>query len=242
MNDLLAAARFLTVVPVPRPSTIEVRESLKWFPVVGLLIGIVGVVLALMAAELFAGPVAAVLVLVYLAAISGCLHLDGLADTADGLMGGGDRSSALTIMRDSRIGAMGVVAVVSALALKGAALFSLAPGALWQGALVLPLAGRSALLLSMWMLPYARPEGGLGADFCAQVEKWEVGGSIALLGLVALVAAGMRGLAAAAISMGVTVGFSRYLRRRLQGATGDTLGAACEIAEATAAAGLCLYL
>lgn len=241
-KGLLTALRLLTVLPIPGPREWEPRHATKWFPAVGLAIGIAGALLAMLFTWVLPAAVAAVLIVAYLTVISGCLHLDGLADTADGLLGGRDKEEALDIMRDSRIGSMGVAAVFCALALKASALFALGPAGLWKGALALPIAGRVGMVLAAWFLPYARPEGGLGDDFCSAGGRWQTLLPVILLAIVLPLAAGHRGMMAAAVSVGGAIAFIMLQKRQLGGATGDTLGATCEVAEAFAAVGLCITL
>ena len=237
-KGLLTALRLLIIVPLPGPREWEPRHATKWFTAVGLLIGGAGAVLALLLTALLPASVAAVVIVGYLTIVSGCLHLDGLADTADGLVGGRDREEALEIMRDSRIGSMGVAAVFCALALKTSALFALGSEGLWKGALALPLAGRVCMVLAAWFLPYAREGGGLGADFCQSGGRWQTLVPVVLLAVVLPLVAGYRGMTAAAGSVGATIGFIALQDRYIGGATGDTLGATCEVAEAFAAIGL----
>ena len=242
LKGLLTALRLLIAVPIPGPREWEPRHAVRWLPAVGLLIGVGGAALAVLLGWVLPVAVTAVLIVTFLTFISGCLHLDGLADTADGLMGTDDPEEAMAIMRDSRIGSMGVAAVVCVLAVKAAALFALGPGGLWRGALALPLAGRVGIVLAAWFLPYARTEGGLGAEFCETSGRWETLLPVLLLAIVLPLTAGHRGMMAAAVSVGGTIGFIMLQNRQLGGATGDTLGATCEVAEACAAIGLCITL
>src|SRR5208283_4809952 len=121
MRRFLAAMRFLTVIPFPGnwgADESSLAGSTVFFPVVGLLIGLGAAAVAACAARwLPAGP-AAGLVIVALLAVSGGLHMDGLSDSADGLLSARPRERALEIMRDSHVGAMGVIAIVCVLLLK----------------------------------------------------------------------------------------------------------------------------
>ncbi|PKN34677.1 MAG: adenosylcobinamide-GDP ribazoletransferase [Deltaproteobacteria bacterium HGW-Deltaproteobacteria-19] len=233
MKPLLAAFRFLTILPLGRrPERSEdLAGSVLFFPPVGLFIGIVALIVDSVAlAALPSLPAAACTVLV-LIALSGGLHMDGLADTADGFGSARPRERVLEIMRDSRIGTMGVVAVVSAILLKVVFLDAVPLSLRIQAVILMPVAGRSALVWSMAWLPYARSEGGLATAFHRKVSSVH-----ALWALVFLLACGAGmggwpGVAAAAMVLAVISGWLVICRRKIGGFTGDTLGASCEIAE-----------
>lgn len=232
------AIRFLTIVPVSwraEDDPHQFNKCLPFFPVVGLLIGAVGYLGTSAALLFFPQQVVAVASLIYLAFISGFLHLDGLADSADGLLSSRPRADCLNIMKDSRTGAMGVVVVVCVMLAKYSALSSMDPEKLRLAIFFMPLAGRSAILFSMARLPYAKPEGGLGRLFYSSSSK-----TAALVALVALIilfvvlAPSQLCVALIAI-LAVNLIFGRWCRRVLGGATGDTLGAVCELTEAITA-------
>jgi adenosylcobinamide-GDP ribazoletransferase len=234
VRGLAAAVRFLTVLPLPGRLGTEARDlaaAALWFPVVGALIGAACAGWAWVAYRLAPAPLAAVLVTVGLLAVSKGLHLDGLADTADALLSSRTRERMLEIMKDSHVGVMGVATVVLVLALKITALGSLPPERAVRAAFLMPIAGRCAMLMLMGVLPYARPEGGLGGFFGMGRRPL-----LALWGVVALAAAGAlvgreTGLAAAGVTVLLAALLSWELRRVLGGATGDTVGASCELAE-----------
>ena len=234
MRRFLAAMRFLTVIPFPGSwgtDESSLADSTIFFPVVGLLIGLGAAGIAACAVRwLPAGPAAAV-VIISLLAVSGGLHMDGLSDTADGLLSARPRERALEIMRDSHVGAMGVIAIVCVLMLKFAALASLPVTGLWRTALLMPVAGRVALVVTMALLPYARPEGGLATSFYRGRSMLAALSAEVVLFAAAWLVLGMAGLIAAATSLAAVLIFAVYTYRRIGGATGDTLGAACEIAE-----------
>jgi adenosylcobinamide-GDP ribazoletransferase len=234
VKSLLAAVRFLTVLPLPAEGPEDARDlgrSVRFFPLIGILAGLAMVGLdALLGAVLPPWP-RSVLVVLAMVGISGGLHLDGLADTADGFLSSRSRERVLEIMRDSRIGSMGVLAIVGALMLKAAALASVPPGRRWWALLLMPLAGRTALVLELNLVPYARATG-LGLVFAAYKTRWDAVLAIALLAGLGSALAGWRGLTAAAATVVLTAVVSLWCRRKIGGFTGDTLGAACELGEA----------
>lgn len=234
MTGLRAAITFLTRLPIPGPrplSMSHVARSQPWFGAVGLLIG-----LALLAVDRLAmralPPVSVdVLVVVALVAITGALHLDGLADTADGVFGGDDPQRRLAIMRDPHVGVYGIVAVVSVLALKWAGLAALPAEARVEAVVLVPCLARFAMVLAIGAVPYAR-EDGLGKQF--RDEGWSAGvlvsGATAAVAAIALLGAG--GLFALAFVAAVALSVGLGCTRSLGGMTGDTYGATVEMCEA----------
>ncbi|MBW6519791.1 MAG: adenosylcobinamide-GDP ribazoletransferase [Desulfoarculaceae bacterium] len=237
LASFLAALRFLTIVPLTWRCEQDGRffaASLVWFPVIGLLIGLTGAVLISCLMPFFPPPVVAMAAIVLLAAASGCLHLDGLADSGDGLLSARPRERILEIMRDSHTGAMGVIALVLVILGKFAALSSLATlGApiLIATLIVMPLAGRCAIVLTMACLPYAREGEGLGRLFYSPSSRWAALWALVLLTAV-LAWGGWRLVLPVLAAVALTVFlFSLWCRNKIGGATGDTLGAVCELTE-----------
>ncbi len=209
----------------------DLGRAAAWFPVVGLALGAVLAGLTLGAAALVPPLVGAVLVVAAWAGLTGGLHLDGLADAADGLGGGFGREAALAIMRDARTGAYGVTAVVLVVGLKLAALASLSPALAARGLLAVPALARLGPLLLAWFVPPARQEGA-GRAFAGSVSLRGValGGLVA--GAATLASLGPWGLLLLALTGAGAAGFGAYLRWRLGGHTGDCLGALVEATEA----------
>ncbi len=236
LDRWLTALGFLTIVPVGGElHSADIPRSLVFFPLVGLQLGAVAAVAAVGLVHLWPLPVAACLLVALLLGFSGGLHADGLADAADGLGSARDREQKLAIMRDSRIGTMGVLALVLVLAIKGVSLASLDADRLWRAVLLMVLAGRCSLLVMLALLPYARSQGGLATFFyqgrSSRLAGW--GGGVLLVS--AVLAGGLTGWSAALAALAVVVLFSFWCHRSLGGATGDTLGAACELAETAVA-------
>jgi adenosylcobinamide-GDP ribazoletransferase len=234
MKSLLAAVRFLTILPIPGDwgtAEEDLARSVPWFPVVGLSLGILAGALA-WAVRPFAPPMlAAAGIIVLLLNFSGCLHLDGLADTADGFLSSRSRERILEIMKDSCTGAMGVTGIVCVLLVKFASLGSLPANDLWRAVLLMPLAGRCAIVVHMATVPSARP-GGLGSVFCRQPPRWAAVWAAGFFAAVAYALLESRGLMVWAVCMAFTLAWSAYVYRKIGGATGDTFGAVCEIVEA----------
>jgi adenosylcobinamide-GDP ribazoletransferase len=236
--DLAASFGFLTCLPVPEGLPRPLSEAMRAFPLAGAIIGAAsGLVLAGLALANLPGFAAAGLALAVLALLTGGLHEDGLADTADGFGGGRDRESRLAIMRDSHIGTYGVMALVLGLLVKAGCLTTLANGP--AGALIALLAASGAFsrALIVWLMastPPARSDGlahGVGqpSDFTAR-SALLAGGIIAVLLLLLT-----WGLVPALVIMVVgalVAGLIRFLTlRQIEGHTGDVCGALQFLAE-----------
>ncbi len=232
-GPLFAGLAFLTILPVPHRwcgGSRELERSIVWFPPIGLLIGLLIAIFDAGASALLPTLPASVLTVIAMVAISGALHLDGLADTADGFLSSRPRERILEIMKDSRVGPMGVLAIVGMLLLKVAAVASLPPTLRFGTLLLLPLAGRMAPVLLMSTLQYVR-EKGLGTAFQRKHTVFPPLFAVTSLAAAGFLAAGAAGLAGAAAAVGVTALFALWCRAKIRGYTGDTLGAACELAE-----------
>ena len=231
MNGFRLALGFLTALPVRPPGGLrpgDLGRAAAWFPLVGLALGT-----ALWGAYhgLSVGmpqEATAVLVVAAWAVLTGGLHLDGLADCCDGLLGSADRQRRMAIMQDPRIGAFGVAGVSLLLLLKFAAVSGIADG---RGLILVPILGRSATLVVARLRP-ARAEG-LGAAMQHELRGWVVGLSLAVSMLGAAWFGG-RGAAALILAYLTAFGVGALARARLGGQTGDVLGATCELAEAVA--------
>jgi adenosylcobinamide-GDP ribazoletransferase len=232
LRAAVAALAFLTRVPVGRWVALDgedVARGSVLFPVVGAGIGaLVGLTLTGLDARLTVLLAAALAVCVE-ALLTGGIHLDAVADSADAL-GAPSRERALEIMREPAIGAFGATALGLAVVVKVTALAAVASGSDAVLAVAAAYAlGRTAPLVLGWALPYARPEGGSGAVFTGGAGEISralgaglgIGLAVAVLGSRGLILAAAAALAAAAVGL--------VAQRRLGGVTGDVLGAATEL-------------
>lgn len=249
MKRLMAAVMFLTRLPLPGKWEIgasDVGRSIAFFPLVGLVVG--GIQCGLLAAVLWTfrwtsertgehhmvpAFVIAVVLTVIGALTTGALHLDGLADMADGFGGGHSKDDVLRIMRDHSIGSFGGVAIALVLALKVASIFSLIEhGAALRFLLVAPVVARAPVAALSAALPYARAaEGGLGS-VAEHVGVFEVSFSCVTAFVIAIGVLGWRGGVVLAVAIAASLWNARLCIRKIQGMTGDTLGANIEICEA----------
>lgn len=247
IRQLALAVTFLTGIPLKvegEVSSSDLWRSMGWYPLVGLGLGLAawGVYAGLL--EMLPGLVAATLVVLLLEAVTRGLHMDGLMDTADGVLSAAPRERALEIMKDSNVGAMGVVAAVLLLMLKVAAL-----GALTRADAAAPLlagwcAARALPAIAVYAWPYARAEG-TGEAFTRERTIGPVAlagailaGAVIVTAVVSLAVVGagtwFAGLVVVAVSMGVALVVQAGVAKRLGGLTGDVYGMGIELAEAAA--------
>nr|WP_312230653.1 adenosylcobinamide-GDP ribazoletransferase [Pseudomonas sp.] len=230
MTPLWIALQFLTRLPVRlsgMPTPEQTGRSLLFYPLVGGLIG----TLLIAAAHLLEGAPAvlqAALLLTLWVGLTGALHLDGLADSADAWMGGfGDRERTLAIMKDPRSGPIAVVVLVLLLLLKFAALLALLDQGNHLVLILAPVLGRGALLALFLYTPYVRP-GGLGDALKAHLPRSSATVALAVTTLLGLLLGGFWVMMAVA---GVFLWLRRMMLQRLGGTTGDTAGALLEVIE-----------
>ncbi len=240
---LLYAVQFLTRVPVPAwvghtPDMLQ--RSVRYYPLVGGLVGLCGGIVYLLASLALAPLVAAGLAVLATVLLTGAFHEDGLADTWDGVGGGLDRARVLEIMRDSRIGTYGGAALIFTLLLRVSALAMLSPQA---GLLALVSAhalGRLMVVGVTRVSRYVRAEG-LAKPVAEGVDA--PGGIIALVSGILLAAlCGLAGLAALVAAFLATALMLRLLHRKLGGYTGDGLGAVEQTSEVAALVALAALL
>ena len=232
MTPWWIALQFLTRLPVTlagMPTPEQVGRSLLFYPLVGLLIG-----LLLLAAQHLLGDSAvllqAALLLVLWVGISGGLHLDGLADSADAWVGGfGDKQRTLAIMKDPRSGPIAVVVLVLLLLLKFAALVALLESGAGLLLLLVPWLARCLLPLLFMTTPYVRA-GGLGQALAEHLPRRQLPW-VLVANVLAMLLFGWPALLALLVAGGVFIWLRSLMLKRLDGTTGDTAGALLEIAE-----------
>ena len=223
-----AAVGFLTIVG---GAVLPDRRSVAWFAPVGVAIGLVVGTVWWAAGELWPVLLAATLAVVADAVLTGMLHLDGLSDSADGLLPPLERARRLDVLSDPRAGAFGVVTVVLVLGLRIAALAAIAPDPLLLAGLW--GAARAAMGVALATVPYARSGGGLASAFAGTpLVPPVVGGALALT--LVPVAIGWPGLAAALALIAGSASVLLLAQARLGGYTGDVLGAAGLVGETCA--------
>ena len=235
-----AALTLLTVIPVPgyKPDEEDIAHAKAFFPLVGLVVGLIAYGIARLMILFVPPAVIAGFMVILLAGASKAFHLDGLADTADGFFSSRSRERMLEIMHDSRIGSMGVFALIAVLGLKAAGFFSLKLIDIPNAVLFAAISGRCAIVIHVFSSKYAREEG-LGkitfrhkSPFCLiWILLFIFGTGYFLFSINGLITAGV-------ITLFVLL-WSFYTQRQIKGATGDTLGACEEICEMLVPVVLC---
>ncbi|TYQ16416.1 UNVERIFIED_CONTAM: cobalamin-5'-phosphate synthase [Acetivibrio alkalicellulosi] len=232
LKRLVLMVQFLTTIPIN--ININCKEEdygkgLVFAPVVGLLIGSMLMGLFYIVNTFFSFQISVVFMLITYIVLSGGLHLDGLADTFDGIFSNRPKERILDIMRDSRIGTNGVLAIVCIMLLNFALLNSLERFFILRALLLFPVAGRMASLVGAGTSKYAREGEGLGKsfiDFCGIKEV--LAGFIITMGIF-YIALGTKGLILTFPTIMFPYFFIRVFTRKIGGATGDILGAICEL-------------
>lgn len=230
MNQLAHAIQFLTILPV-KPDVIprnDYARIMRWFPLAGLLIGLLSAGMYLFMRLILPVPAALVFSVLFQIIVTGALHIDGLADTCDGCLSGRSRERKLEIMRDSCLGTYGTVAIIGVILLKITLLTHL-PSTLHLVILTLtPVVGRFALVFGAWRSEYARAEG-IGHLFIGRITTGDMLTSLVLTLLISL--AYMPAIGILPIIMITVITMKQLIRQLLGGITGDTLGAFNEAAE-----------
>jgi adenosylcobinamide-GDP ribazoletransferase len=252
--DVLRALAFLSRIPVPQSvfdgDDGNLGRVAGTFPIAGLLIALPASLALLVLLAVHADPLMAALIALAVQTLtSGALHEDGLSDTADGLGGGRDRERALAIMKDSRIGTYGAIALILSFGLRAAALAAIArevaplPATLTM--LAAAVVSRAALVWHWSVLPAAKPDGvAASAGQPGNLERRAALVTGTLIAAVLLLpAAGLKALIGSLLVAGLcALSFSVHVRRRLSGHTGDTIGATQQICEIATFCSLALLL
>jgi adenosylcobinamide-GDP ribazoletransferase len=232
LRPFALALTFLTRVPltVRGIKDQDFGAAVAWFPAVGLLLGIVLAATAHVARGHLSAELLALALVTLLVALTGGLHLDGVADVFDGLAGGrGSRERTLEIMRDSRIGAFGAAAVVLALLAKVFAILELERCGTSWAIVAFPLAARWAVCPLVVCFPYAR-EQGLGKPFKGHVRPAHLVFATSLTA-AALVLAAPDALGPTLAALATSLVLAWWMQRRIGGLTGDVYGCAIELGE-----------
>lgn len=230
------AATFLTRLPLPIAGTVtpvDLRASMGWYPAIGAGLGAAAWGAYALATTVLPATVAAALIVILLQVANGALHLDGFMDTCDGLGSGKPRERMLEIMKDSRVGAMGVFGAIAAILLKVTALAALAPSEAviplvigWSVARLLPL-------LNVTLFPYARATG-TGGIFTEAKAPHAMAFALLCALAVAYGVGHWPGVLLAAAVVGGVLLVQLSIARKLGGLTGDVYGLGVELAEVAA--------
>jgi adenosylcobinamide-GDP ribazoletransferase len=238
IRSLITAVRTLTIVPLPGEDTDRFENSLPWFPVVGAGLGAMAAMV--LRVSIWTGPdLAAALSLALMAIATGALHLDGVADTADGLGCRGDRDHRLKVMKEPGVGAFAVVALVLLLITKWAALRTLAVRGEPIAVIGACALGRAMMPVLCVCLPYARTRG-TGAAVVEGARPWHAVAAVAVVLATVWPTQGWKALLTVLGGLVLASALGAASRRRIGGITGDVLGATCELVETAALVSACV--
>jgi adenosylcobinamide-GDP ribazoletransferase len=233
MNAFFHAVAFLTRLPVPRLSddSKDWQHSVAFYPLVGLLLGLLVWGTAWIMDWLLPASLLSVLLLVFWVYSTGALHVDGWMDLADGLGSYRDREKIFAIMKDSRVGAMGVTAAILLFMVKACALYEIIVSSRELWLLLPPFLARAALVAAIWFWPYVT-EKGLGTGLRGGLNRWKVVACFLFTLCVSAVLYGWNGVFVLLAVALTGWWFLHGISRRLGGLTGDCYGALVEWTEA----------
>ena len=234
MRIFILTLQFLTRIPINvdlKATEEDFAKGVVYFPVVGLIIGAVELAVLTAASYALGGIFPVICCLLAATAITGGLHIDGLADTCDGVFSSRTRDRMLEIMRDSRIGTNGAIAIVFDYLLKLSLLAMLSGKGLYFAVLLSPVAAKTMVVLLMKTSVYARSGPGLGGLYLEKQTWGATIGAVALGIVIISLTAGIWGIVALAGCAVICFLYRGFIYSKLQGMTGDTLGAANELME-----------
>lgn len=236
MSGLVTALRTLTILPVPGKDAKDFSSSLYWFPLVGLLLGLIlyGVVTIFEQLTVIVWPEGMAVLLVLLSAIlTRGIHLDGLSDWADGFWGGQNREKILSIMKDSSIGTFGGTALIIFLLAKWICITRMLYTSDTEWIIGAFIISRSMQAILASSFPYARPDGGTAESFINNAGPRHRLTAVIIGEILVLVFCGveMTSVIVFAAAWMLTVIFGRWSYKKIGGVTGDMLGAVSEITE-----------
>ncbi|MBT3879337.1 MAG: adenosylcobinamide-GDP ribazoletransferase [Candidatus Scalindua sp.] len=261
MKDFFWALKFLTTIPAGKrwcERQPTVGKVVFWFPIIGLLIGFMLTFIYIPATRFFPHLVADAIILIIYIVVTGGFHLDGFADTCDGIFGGSTRERRLGIMRDSQIGSYGALCLICTVGLKYICLVSIDPKSIAglsfisdyktindlnpvylyaceKGKVLLFMCaiGRWSQILGAALSNYARDEGGTGKIIIENVKIRHALFSSFVPGILIFLFCGIKGIFIFFIVFIIVIFFVSYIKKKIGGMTGDTLGALNELSELT---------
>ncbi len=232
LKRFVLMVQFLTRIPINvdlDATSEDYGKGLVFAPIVGLVIGALLVVSYMILSLIFPITMTAALLLVIYIFVTGGLHIDGLGDTFDGLFSNRSKERILEIMRDSRVGTNAVVAIFCLLLINWSVVSNINPENIVMVLMLFPVTGRIGSLIGAGVSVYAREGGGLGKsfiDFCSIKEI--IIGMVPYL-IIFFVTAGLRGLLLSIVPVISAFLLTKLFSRKIGGATGDILGAVCEL-------------
>ncbi len=233
MNSFLIALQFITTVPIKKElkySERDIAHSMIYYPVVGTILGLVLVLINIIGTQFLPNLVRDSLLLIFFVLITGGIHLDGLVDSFDGFFGGKNKKEILSIMRDSSIGVYGVLVVVLLLLFKFTLLRELPINRRNIILIIVPTISRWAMVLAVYLFPYARKEGFGKAHKLYLNKKHVLAATIWVL-LLTLILFFWKGALVLGVSFLIIWLIGKFVTKKIEGLTGDNYGAINEIME-----------
>lgn len=232
MQDFFTGLQFLTRIRIVEQTDWSLERfgsSVKYFTLIGAIIGLILAGLNYILSQFLPQHVLAAVIVMSEIIITGGLHCDGFMDTADGIFSGRSRERMLEIMKDSRVGANGVVAFGLLLLLKYSVIFDMTPTMLTTALVIMPIVGRLTMVISITSFPYARPDG-MGKAFAEYAGRNALFVA-AIIALVIIIPLGLQAMISAGVAIMFGIAAARYFAKVLGGLTGDTYGAVTELTE-----------
>lgn len=232
IKRFLLMIQFLTTIPLP--VKLDVRQEdfgkgLIFAPIVGVVLGGILAGFYHILNLVFTINITVIVLLAIYILLTGGLHFDGLGDTFDGLFSSRPKERILEIMRDSRVGTNAVLAITSLLLLDWSLLTAISPGYLTKVLILMPVAGRIGSLIGAGVSVYARSGEGLGRSFIDHCGTKEITAGLVIYFLIFYITAGNTGLLTAIFPVAAAFLLVKFFSRKIGGATGDILGAVCEL-------------
>lgn len=239
MNNFITGLQFLTRIHIANQSEWSPESfgrSVKYFPFIGAILGIILVFINQLLTDyfpyigIFLPPhILAILLMISNVLLTGGLTCDGFMDTMDGIFSGRSKERMLEIMKDSRIGANGVMAFVLLAILKWSLIMDIPPQGLSTALFIMPVLGRFAMVVGITLFPYARPDG-IGKAFAQYANKYTLY-IASILTLLFVIPLGKQAIISLITATIVTFSFSSHVKKRIGGLTGDIYGAVTELSE-----------
>ena len=234
MRNFILMLQFFTRIPIN--IRIEVKDEdfakgIIYFPLVGLVIGVIDAICYYLFSFIFSSLLSIIFLTLVNVLITGGLHLDGLADTCDGIFSARKKEKMLEIMRDSRLGTNGAIAIFFDLFLRIAIIASIPKEHIVLAVIVSNVISRTMIVLLCYISKYARPEGGLGNLFIGKVSKGNLIIALILGSIISILLFYYKGVLFIMLTSFFIVLFSRYITSKIDGITGDVLGASNELVE-----------
>ena len=234
MKSIFFAINFLTILPFEKFSRdIEeekIKDSVLFFPVVGILIGLLLSIVYLIFRNIFSPLVLSAFIITLLAILTGGLHLDGFMDSIDGLFGGKNKDDILRIMKDHNVGAFGVIGVVCLLMLKFALIGSLSKDVFAKAIFIMPVLSRSSMSFVLLLTPSSK-SNGLGSVFAVEKKNMHWLIPVLISYLLAVLLFGVKGNFIIFFVLLFALIMRGYFLKRIDGVTGDTMGMLNELVE-----------